>query len=306
MSPAPLVMRIMASSIAIGNQAGKIIRDIMSAGELGIVDKGSDDLQTEADRSAQRCILASLSNQFPNVRIIGEEGTSDLVNVPSDWIVTDLDQEFLKNKCPDSLTNINEQDLVIWVDPLDGTSEYTQGILESVTVLIGLSVQNKAVGGIIHQPYYKRSSDEFGRTIWGLKGLGSSGYETKPHVQGELIATTTRSHSNELVQSALRAIEPTKVIRVGGAGYKVLQLLEGDAHAYVFASGGCKKWDTCAPEAVLEADGGMLTDILGNHYQYGNDVAFPNKMGVIATAKNVEHMSIINKIPDDVKEKLSK
>lgn len=39
MSAPPLVMRIMASSIAIGNQAGKIIRDIMSAGELGIVDK---------------------------------------------------------------------------------------------------------------------------------------------------------------------------------------------------------------------------------------------------------------------------
>lgn len=179
------------------------------------------------------------------MKIIGEEGASDLVNVPKEWIVTDLDQEFLQQKCPESLSNISENDLVIWVDPLDGTSEYTQGILEPVTVLIGFSVQNKAVGGVIHQPYYKRSNDEFGRTIWGLKGLGSSGFVSKPYVQGELIATTTRSHSNELVQSALRAIEPTKVIRVGGAGYKVLQLLEGDAHAYVFASGGCKKWDTC-------------------------------------------------------------
>lgn len=39
MLPVPLAMRIMASSIAISNQAGKIIRDIMSTGELGIVDK---------------------------------------------------------------------------------------------------------------------------------------------------------------------------------------------------------------------------------------------------------------------------
>lgn len=207
--------------------------------------QGKDDLQTEADRSAQRCIVASLLNQFPNVKIIGEEGATDLSNIPSEWIVNDPDQEFLKFKCPDSLTNISEKDLVIWVDPLDGTSEYTQGILEPVTVLIGVSVQNKAVGGIIHQPYYKRSDDQLGRTIWGLKGLGSGGYETKTAISGELIATTTRSHSNELVQSALRAIEPTKVIRVGGAGYKVLQLLEGDAHAYIFASPGCQKWDTC-------------------------------------------------------------
>ena len=49
---------------------------------------------------------------------------------------------------------------------------------------------------------------------------------------------------------------------------QVLLLLEGKAHAYVFASPGCKKWDTCAPEAVLHAVGGKLTDIHGNYYQY--------------------------------------
>lgn len=40
-------------------------------------------------------------------------------------------------------------------------------------------------------------------------------------------------------------------------------LLEGKAHVYVFASPGCKKWDTCAPQAILEAAGGTLTDIKG-------------------------------------------
>lgn len=35
---------------------------------------GENDLQTEADRSAQRCIVASLGKQFPDVTIIGEEG----------------------------------------------------------------------------------------------------------------------------------------------------------------------------------------------------------------------------------------
>lgn len=209
------------------------------------IPQGKDDLQTEADRSAERCIVASLSKLFPNVRVIGEEGTIDLKNVPTDWIVSDADQEFLNKTCPEPLAHINETDVVIWVDPLDGTSEYTQGILESVTVLIGMSVRNRAVGGVIHQPYYRRSDNQLGRTIWGLKGLGSGGFEAKADIDGKLIVTTTRSHSNELVQSVLRALEPTEVIRVGGAGYKVLQLLEGDANAYVFASPGCKKWDTC-------------------------------------------------------------
>ena len=37
------------------------------------VTQGYDDPQTEADRRAQRCIVASLSSQFPNITIIGEE-----------------------------------------------------------------------------------------------------------------------------------------------------------------------------------------------------------------------------------------
>lgn len=60
-----------------------------------------------------------------------------------------------------------------------------------------------------------------------------------------------------------------------------------------------------APEAILEADGGTLTDILGDHYQYGADVSFPNKLGVIATAKSTDHKSIIDKIPTEVKQKLN-
>lgn len=205
-------------------------------------------MQTEADRSAQRCIVASLAHQFPNVKVIGEEGATDLTNIPSDWIITDTDQDFLKRTCPESLRNVNESDVVIWVDPLDGTAEYTKGYLEHVTVMIGLSVCDQAVGGVIHQPYFNRNAgngSSVGRTLWGLKGLGSSGFETKPPSENGLVVTTTRSHSNELVQNALKALEPTEVKRVGGAGYKVLQLLEGDADAYVFASSGCKKWDTC-------------------------------------------------------------
>ena len=53
----------------------------------------------------------------------------------------------------------------------------------------------------------------------------------------------------------------------------MLLVLEGGAHAYVFASPGCKKWDICAPEAVLTAAGGKLTDLHGNPYLYHSDVS---------------------------------
>jgi 3'(2'), 5'-bisphosphate nucleotidase len=305
MAQAPLLMRVVGLSINAANQAGKIIREVMRKGELGIVEKGKDDLQTEADRSAQKSIIASLTKSFANVAIIGEEGQTDLSEVPAEWLVQEVDGEFMKNACPSEFVKTKAEELVVWVDPLDGTSEYTQGFLEHVTVLIGVSVNNRAVAGVIHQPYFKTSSGDLGRTIWGLKGLGVGGFTPSVTSLDKLIVTTTRSHSNALVQSALDALKPDEILRVGGAGYKVLQLLEGKAQAYVFASAGCKKWDTCAPEAVLEAANGTLTDMLGRHYTYGSDVQFPNTAGVFAT-RGVNHEELLGKIPDSVKEAMNK
>ncbi|XP_022913032.1 3'(2'),5'-bisphosphate nucleotidase 1 isoform X2 [Onthophagus taurus] len=299
-----LVMRLLASSVVVANRAGKIIRDVMSRGDLGIVEKGKNDLQTEADRSAQRCIIASLSQQFPDIAIIGEEGTQN-PEVPSDWIVTDSDHSILSMQCPNDYKKIETKDVVVWVDPLDGTSEYTQGFLDHVTVLIGLSIKGKALGGVIHQPYYnyKVEPESTGRTIWGLVGLGVGGFLPQQPPQGKTIVTVTRSHSDALVQAALEALHPDETIRVGGAGNKVLLLMEGRAHTYVFASKGCKKWDTCAPEAVLTAMGGKLTDIHGSSYNYEKTVEHPNSRGVLATAKGVDHESILKKIPESVKNK---
>jgi 3'(2'), 5'-bisphosphate nucleotidase len=53
------------------------LKDVMKAGDLKIVNKGTElkkDLQTEADRCAQLCIVNSLQKQFDNVlTIIAEE-----------------------------------------------------------------------------------------------------------------------------------------------------------------------------------------------------------------------------------------
>ncbi|CAH2094572.1 unnamed protein product [Euphydryas editha] len=304
----PLVVRLLASSVSVAGRAGKIVRDVMSKGELGIVEKGKDDFQTEADRSAQRCIIASLTAQYPKINIIGEEDNPDNEGeVCNDWLTIDADKEILSLECPPFLQGVKEEDIVVWVDPLDGTSEYTQGFLEHVTVLIGISVNEKPVAGVIHQPYYKTligNEKMTGRTIWGLQEVGVGGFTPAPP-PASLIITTTRSHSNPLVEKALQVMNAAQILRVGGAGYKVLQLLEGLASVYVFASPGCKKWDTCAPEAILNAAGGKLTDILGNNYKYGASVSRPNKTGVLAAVNADLHDYALNRIPQELKEKLA-
>ena len=105
---------------------------------------------------------------------------------------------------------------------------------------------------------HEKDFNKLGRTFYGVVGAGTIGITKVPPPSVGRICTTTRSHSNKLVNAALQAVNPTEVLKVGGSGHKVLLLIEGKAHAYVFPSPGCKKWDTCAPEAILHALGGKV------------------------------------------------
>ncbi|KAM4601031.1 3'(2'),5'-bisphosphate nucleotidase 1 isoform 1-T2 [Polymixia lowei] len=301
-----VIMRLTASAYAVAEKAGDIARKVLHSGELGIVEKtGANDLQTLADRLAQQSICASLSRRFPKITIIGEE------DLPAEEIREDLiengqSEEILQKTCPAEYSGLNEDELVVWVDPLDGTKEYTEGLLDNVTVLIGIAYGGKAIAGVINQPFYNYklgAGADLGRTMWGMLGVGAFGFQLQ-EVPGERrVVTTTRSHSNKLVTDCVDAMEPHEVVRVGGAGNKVIQLVEGKASAYVFASPGAKKWDTCAPEAILHALGGKLTDMHGNAYCYDANVKHMNSAGVLATLRN--HQYYVSRVPQSVLQALA-
>ena len=181
------------------------------------------------------------------------------------------------------------------------------GHVEHVTVLIGISANGKAVAGVMHQPFFSNSKDTIdycGRTMWGVVGLGSFGITRVEATPGRRIIVTTKSHSTQLVQDTIAAMQADEVVKTGGCGYKVLQLIEGHADAYVFATPGTKKWDTCAPEAILNASGGALTDILNKNINYGNTEPkyFMNWTGILAT--NGFHESFADKVPESIKKNL--
>lgn len=188
---------------------------------------------------------------------------------------------------------------------MDGTREFTEGRLEGVTVLIGLAMKGNAIGGIIHQPFYK-DGNEFGRSVWGLLNSGVYGKYSRNNtiLPGRIVAGSL-SHQSKTVVDAVSACNPTEVLQAGGCGYKVrsifdldwertfrfiqvLLVLERRVHVYVHASRGCSLWDTCAPEAVLKAAGGMLTDALGNSISYFPTGETSVKKGVLATMDNHE------------------
>ena len=119
----------------------------------------------------------------------------------------------------------------MWVDPLDGTKEYTQGydVAHEVTVLIGIAWNGKPIAGIVNQPFFKSSpnGDSLGRLLWGIVGLGAfdlnRGRVERPIREpgaGKTIVTT-RSHLTEIIRRDLTRIPNSKLMHCGGAGYKV-------------------------------------------------------------------------------------
>lgn len=59
----------------------------------------------------------------------------------------------------------------MWIDPLDGTSDFVKGNLPAVTVLIGLSIKDKSRIGIVHNPF-SVADREVGNTFFGTAEHG--------------------------------------------------------------------------------------------------------------------------------------
>eukprot|EP01119_Soliformovum_irregulare_P019568 TRINITY_DN6227_c0_g1_i1.p2 TRINITY_DN6227_c0_g1~~TRINITY_DN6227_c0_g1_i1.p2 ORF type:complete len:160 (-),score=44.41 TRINITY_DN6227_c0_g1_i1:2-481(-) len=150
--------------------------------------------------------------------------------------------------------------------------------------LIGIGYKGDAVAGVMFQPFV---ADGKGRNMWGMRGWGTSPIKREDHAP-KIILTTTRTHSSVETDRAIAAIAPDEVLRVGGAGYKALQVLEGTADVYVFATPGTKKWDTCAPEAIIRAAGGELVDMHGKKFRYTKDEPTPNPDGILCVMADLQ------------------
>ncbi len=90
-----------------------------------------------------------------------------------------------------------------------------------MTVLIGVATNGKAIGGIIHQPFYT-DGNESGRSIWGIVHSGVYGKSqlNNTPLPGRIVAGSL-SHRSKTVVDAVNACQPTEVLQAGGCGYKV-------------------------------------------------------------------------------------
>jgi len=53
------------------------------------------------------------------------------------------------------LNELETKESIVWIDPVDGTSDFLKGDLECVCTLIGISYKNLAKAGVVARIYDK-------------------------------------------------------------------------------------------------------------------------------------------------------
>ncbi len=216
------------------------------AGEIQVDFKGYKDPVTAADREINTFVVNRLREQFPKDAVLAEESA-------------DEPERRLGNRR-------------LWcVDPLDGTQEFTEHI-DQWAVMIGLAVAGMATAGVVYCP--PRNLLMVGVVSEGAwawqEGTWHPLQVSDVRDTREATIAVSRSHRSDKVDAIMRALGITREIRHGSVGMKVSLLATRQADLYIHPTPGTKEWDLCAPEAILRAAGGEMTDMYGRPLRYNN------------------------------------
>jgi len=233
---------LLALAADLAARAGEAILAVRARG-FAVERKEDRSPVTEADRIAEAIIVAGLRAAAPDIPVIAEEEVSGgRITAPSAqyWLV----------------------------DPLDGTREFAAG-REEFAVNIGLVRDGIAALGVVGVPAFGEMFGAIaGRGAWKRDAAGQRAIAARAAPADGLVVLASRSHQD--VPRLAAFLDGRHVARVEkyGSALKICRLAEGAADLYP-RFGRTMEWDTCAPQAVLEAAGGSLRTVDGRRLGYG-------------------------------------
>ncbi|CAP32407.2 Protein CBG13639 [Caenorhabditis briggsae] len=202
----------------------------LNAAAKGLTDEGKEELLTRADLISNHLILDILQ-RFPQLKIVSEEKASEFSDREvepyrsDNYAVWQSVKEIL-NQIPSRRLQLS--DVRVFVDPLDATQEFTEGLTEYVTVMACIVVDAEPIFGAIYRPF-------FNETIFGLQGFGvvtSDGKKISPVDEGKTDkkVVVSRSHAGKVKEIVEKVYGDKMTIEAaGGSGYKTLRLVNGTA-----------------------------------------------------------------------------
>ena len=245
----------------------------------------ADDPVTLADLKVNEFIIKKINEKYKNIYwdILSEENvknSSESSDIKSDWL---------------------------WVlDPLDGTKDFIQGT-GNYAMHLALNFKEKPYIGFVLIPDKNQLWISDGEKTWCEKRNGSK-YEPNLSINKniqEMTLVTSKNHRNEMLKNLIQKINFRKVKIMGSIGCKVASIIRGDSDIYISLSlpgkSSPKDWDFAAPESILKAAGGKITNLDNEELSYGQ-TGYEQGGIIVATSNRNTHERICLEIKKIIQE----
>ena len=240
-----------------------------------------DDPVTVADLKVNDLIIKRINEKYHDVdwKILSEENVKifpEDCDINSDWL---------------------------WIlDPLDGTKDFIQGT-SNYAMHLSLNYKKTPYIGVVLIPEKCELWFSNGEKVWGEKRDGSI---IKPNLSEskklqDMTLVTSKNHNNETLKKLIQIINFDEVKIMGSIGCKIASIVRGESDIYICLSlpgkSSPKDWDFAAPEAILKAAGGAVTDLDNNNLVYGK-LNFEQGGVIVASNCHIFHESICLEIKE--------
>lgn len=250
------------TAIKAAKLAGKVMID--NYGKIGKVSfKGNKKhLLTEVDLKSEKIIISVIKKKFPKHNIIGEESGVENNDSEHTWII----------------------------DPIDGTTNYSQGI-PFFCVSIGLAKNDEVILGVIYDPLRNEMffAEKGKGAFLNNKKIRAS---NKENVSDAILIFGTPSASKVSVRALHQTAQLFPYVRgirnTGSAALNLCSVACGRLDIYVTKF--INLWDVAAGYLIVKEAGGRVTDLKGKPWVI-------NKKQILATNKKLHNkfLKLLNK-----------
>ncbi len=228
---------LVETALAAARAGAEVLTSYFRSGRLEIGSKGAHDFVTQADRESEAALVAEILRKFPDHRILAEEGTvHEAATSDYEWVI----------------------------DPLDGTTNFLQG-LPVWAVSIACRRGDELLAGVILDPEGKNlfAAARGGGAFWNGQPMRISQRAALP---GAFLATGYPFRARaalDLYLEVFRAVfHHARAVRRCGAA--ALDLAYTAAGVYDgFFELRLSPWDIAAGALLIEQAGGVLSDFDG-------------------------------------------
>lgn len=181
----------------------------------------------------------------------------------------------------------------LWIlDPLDGTKDYIQGT-SNYAMHLALNYEKRPYIGVVLIPEKDELWISNGEKVWCErrdKTRFKSHLSTRKSLQ-DMVLVSSKNHRNDTLKKLIEKVKFKDVVVMGSVGCKIASILRGECDIYISLSlplkSSPKDWDFAAPEAILRAAGGAITNLDNEELSYGKSNF---EQGGIIIASNNYHM----------------